>query len=49
MTRYIYRLEPARPLPATAFEAALASLLQRAVSGPVGAAGRLSLDPPRKF
>lgn len=41
MTRYIYRLEPARSLPATAFEGALASLLQQAVGGPVAAAGAL--------
>jgi AcrR family transcriptional regulator len=34
MTRYIYRLEPARSLPAAAFEAALASSLQHAISGP---------------
>jgi AcrR family transcriptional regulator len=35
MTRYIYRLEPARSLPAAAFEAAFASSLQQAISGPV--------------
>ena len=34
MTRYIYRLEPARSLPAAAFEAAFASSLQHAISGP---------------
>jgi AcrR family transcriptional regulator len=40
MTRYIYRLEPARSLPAAAFEAALASSLQQAISGPaLSAAG----------
>jgi AcrR family transcriptional regulator len=33
MERYIYGLEPARSLPAADFEAALAGLLQRAVSG----------------
>lgn len=34
MTRYIYRLEPARSLPAAAFEAAFANSLQQAISGP---------------
>ena len=34
MTRYIYRIEPARSLPAAAFEAAFASSLQHAISGP---------------
>jgi AcrR family transcriptional regulator len=38
MTRYIYRLEPARSLPAAAFEAAFASSLQHAISGPVPSA-----------
>jgi AcrR family transcriptional regulator len=33
MERYIYALEPARSLPAVAFEAALAGLLQHAISG----------------
>ena len=33
MTRYIYRLEPARSLPAAAFEAAFANSLQQAISG----------------
>jgi hypothetical protein len=33
MTRYIYRLEPARSLPAAAFEAAFANSLQHAISG----------------
>lgn len=33
MERYIYALEPARSLPAAAFEAALAGLLQHAISG----------------
>jgi AcrR family transcriptional regulator len=37
MARYIYRLEPARSLPAGAFEAALASSLQHAISGPLPA------------
>jgi hypothetical protein len=36
MTRYIYRLEPARSLPAAAFRAAFASSLQHAISGPPG-------------
>jgi AcrR family transcriptional regulator len=35
LTRYIYRLEPARSLPAPAFEAALANSLQQAISGPL--------------
>jgi AcrR family transcriptional regulator len=35
MERYIYALEPARSLPAATFEAALASLLQHAISGPL--------------
>jgi AcrR family transcriptional regulator len=34
LTRYIYRLEPARSLPAAAFEAALATSLQQALTGP---------------
>jgi AcrR family transcriptional regulator len=34
MTRYIYRLEPARSVPAAAFEAAFANSLQQAISGP---------------
>lgn len=38
MTRYIYRLEPARSLPAAAFEAAFANALQQAISGPAPAA-----------
>lgn len=33
MERYIYALEPARSLPTAAFEAALARLLQHAISG----------------
>ena len=33
MERYIYALEPARSLPASSFEAALAGLLQQAISG----------------
>jgi AcrR family transcriptional regulator len=33
MERYIYALEPARSLPAAAFEAALAGLIQHAISG----------------
>lgn len=35
MARYFYRLEPARSLPAPAFEAALACCLQHAISGPL--------------
>jgi AcrR family transcriptional regulator len=38
MTRHIYRLEPARSLPAAAFEAAFANSLQQALSGPVPSA-----------
>jgi AcrR family transcriptional regulator len=34
MTRYIYGLEPARSVPAAAFEAAFANSLQHAISGP---------------
>jgi hypothetical protein len=34
MTRSIYRLEPARSLPADVFEAAFATSLQQAISGP---------------
>jgi AcrR family transcriptional regulator len=37
MERYMYALEPARSLPAAAFEAALAGLLQHAISGWDGA------------
>ena len=37
MARYIYRLEPARSLPAAVFEAALANSLQLAISGPLPA------------
>jgi AcrR family transcriptional regulator len=44
MTRYIYRLEPARSLPAPAFEAAFANSLQQAISGPLAAIG----DEPRQ-
>ena len=44
MERYIYAFEPARSLSAAAFEAALAGLLQHAISGPLtagdGQAGR---------
>lgn len=40
MERYIYGLEPARSLPAAAFEAALAGLLQHAISGPLAPGGR---------
>lgn len=43
MTRYIYRIEPARSLPAQAFEAAFASSLQQAISGPLTMDG----DVPR--
>jgi len=39
MTRYIYRLEPARSLPAPAFEAAFANSLQQAITGPLPAIG----------
>jgi AcrR family transcriptional regulator len=35
MERYIYGFEPARSLPAAAFEAALAACLQHAISGPL--------------
>lgn len=38
MERYLYALEPARSLPAAAFEAALASALQHALSGPLAVA-----------
>jgi AcrR family transcriptional regulator len=44
MERYIYRFEPARSLPASAFQAALAGLLQHAISGPLTAGG----DPPER-
>jgi AcrR family transcriptional regulator len=37
MTRYIYRLEPAASIPAPAFEAAFASSVQHAISGPLPA------------
>ena len=37
MERYIYGLEPARSLPAAAFEGALAGLLQQAISGRLAA------------
>lgn len=40
MERYIYGLEPARSLPAAVFEAALADLLQHAISGPLAPGGR---------
>jgi hypothetical protein len=36
-TRYIYRLEPARSVPAAVFEAAFANSLQQAISGPAPA------------
>jgi len=45
MTRYIYRLEPAGSLPATAFEAAFANCLQQAISGPLPAA---DAEPPQR-
>ena len=35
MDRYIYRLEPARSVPAAAFEAALAGVIQHALTGPL--------------
>jgi AcrR family transcriptional regulator len=35
MARYIYRIEPARSVPAATFEAAFASSLQQAISGPI--------------
>jgi AcrR family transcriptional regulator len=35
MERYLYALEPARSVPAAAFEAALAGALQHALSGPL--------------
>jgi AcrR family transcriptional regulator len=37
MARYIYRLEPAGSLPAPAFEAAFATSLQQAITGPLPA------------
>jgi AcrR family transcriptional regulator len=40
MERYIYALKPARSLPAAAFEAALADLLQHAISGPLAPGAR---------
>jgi AcrR family transcriptional regulator len=43
MTRYIYRLEPARSVPAPVFEAALASSLQQAITGPLAA---IDQEPP---
>jgi AcrR family transcriptional regulator len=43
MTRYIYRLEPARSVPAPVFEAALASSLQQAITGPLAA---IDHEPP---
>jgi AcrR family transcriptional regulator len=44
MARYLYRLEPARSLPAPAFEVAFANSLQQAITGP-----HLTADaqPPR--
>jgi AcrR family transcriptional regulator len=39
IARYFYRLEPAGSLPAQAFEAAFASSLQQAISGPLPAVG----------
>jgi AcrR family transcriptional regulator len=45
MTRYIYQLEPARSLPAPAFEAAFANSLQQAISGPLPAIGH---EPPQE-
>jgi AcrR family transcriptional regulator len=39
MERYVYALEPARSLPAETFEAALASCLQYAISGPLVSGG----------
>jgi AcrR family transcriptional regulator len=35
MDRYIYRLEPARSVPAAAFETALAGMIQHALTGPL--------------
>jgi AcrR family transcriptional regulator len=47
MARHIYRLEPARSIPAAAFEAAFASALQQAISGPAPAgAGASAGGPP---
>ncbi len=37
LTRYIYRLDPAASPPAPAFEAAFASSLQHAITGPLQA------------
>lgn len=42
MERYILALEPARSLPAADFEAALAGLLQHAISGPLAAGAQES-------
>jgi AcrR family transcriptional regulator len=45
MTRYIYRLEPARSIPAPAFEAAFANSLQQAITGPLPATDLLRREP----
>ena len=45
MTRYIYRLEPARSLPAPAFETAFANSLQHAISGHLPA---VDAEPPQQ-
>ena len=45
MERYIYALEPARSLPAATFEAALACLLQHAISGPLTASDPEAAQP----
>jgi len=45
MERYIYALEPARSLPVPVFEAALADLLQHAISGPLATGGTAVEQP----
>jgi AcrR family transcriptional regulator len=45
MERYIYALEPARSLPVAVFEAALADLLQHAISGQLATGGTEVAQP----
>ena len=45
MERYIYALEPARSLPVAVFEAALADLLQHAISGQLATGGTEVTQP----
>ena len=45
MERYIYALEPTRSLPVPVFEAALADLLQHAISGPLATGGTEVTQP----